>query len=125
MYKEIIVLAKSSKHSEYCIAGVDTTTGKWIRPISTNFENEGSVPVCDVTYNDGSQVHIFDKVRIKLLSHRPTISQPENYLYDSMVKWEKTGQSSLMELIKHRGYDRVNQIFYNHGKEVSEDTVIA
>ncbi|WP_303863548.1 hypothetical protein [Alkalibaculum bacchi] len=121
MYREIIVLAKSSKHSEYCLAGVDTTTGEWIRPISSNIVNEGSVPIIDVTYRDGNQVQILDMIKIKLLSHKPTISQPENYLYDSNFKWEKTGQSSLAELVKYRGYDQAKQIFYNNGKEVSEE----
>ncbi len=121
MYKEIIVLAKSSKHSEYCIAGVDTITGEWIRPISTNTRKEGSVPVNDITYNDGKQVQVLDKVKIKLSSYKPTYSQPENYVYDSSVKWKKTGQITLAELTKYRGYDKVEKIFYNKGKEVSEE----
>lgn len=66
-------------------------------------------------------MQILDKVRIKLLKHQPTASQPENYLYDSRIKWGKTGQSSLTQIIQNRGYDKVNQIFYNNGKEVSEE----
>jgi hypothetical protein len=125
MHKEIIILAKSAKHGEYCIAGVDIKTGEWIRPVSNNMAKEGSVPLIDITYVDGNQVQIFDIVKIKLLKHKPTISQPENYLYDSTKYWEKTGRSNLEELIKQRGYDQVNQIFYNNGKEVSEEELCA
>lgn len=120
MYKEIIVLAKSTKHGEYCIAGVDAVTGEWIRPISADYQNEGAVPAIDITYRDGSVVQVLDRVRIKLLSPVPTLAQPENYLYDPTVKWEKTGQSTLEELILFRGYDRPSRIFYNSEKEVSK-----
>jgi hypothetical protein len=61
MYKEIIVLAKSPKRGEYCIAGIDTFSGEWIRPISSNINNEGSVPVEDITYNDGKQIEVLDR----------------------------------------------------------------
>lgn len=84
-----------------------TITGEWVRPISANLKNEGAVPVRDITYSDSHQVQILDKVRLKLLEYKPTISQPENYLYDSKVKWEETGKSSLKELIQFRDYDRL------------------
>ena len=123
MNKEIIILAKSVKHGEYCIAGIDTYTGKWVRPISLNTAKEGSVSPNDITYINGSQVQIFDKVQIKFLSHKPTKSQPENYIYDSSVKWIKNGESSLDEVLSIRGYDLVDLIFYNYDKEVDEDGI--
>jgi hypothetical protein len=113
-------LAKSTKRNGYCIAGVDTTTGEWIRPISSNITNEGAVPLNDIIYEDGNAVQILDKVKIKLLSHNPTKSQPENYIYDPEVSWRKTGVSSLDKVIAFRGYDEVEKIFYNSSKEVSE-----
>ena len=123
MIKEIIVLAKSSKGGGFCIAGVDVDNGKWIRPISLNIGNEGSVPLLDITYEDGSEVQIFDKVQIKLLSPKPTTAQPENYVYDASVKWKKTGESSLEEVINFRGYDRTDKVFYNGEKEVSKNEI--
>ena len=121
MNKEIVILAKSSKHGEYCIAGVDTTTGEWVRPISLNVVNEGSIPFSDIIYEDGNEVQILDKVKVNILSYAPTISQPENYVYDSKVTWKKTGISSLEEVIAFRGYDRADNIFYNSKKEVAEN----
>lgn len=120
MYKEIVILAKSSKHGEYCIAGIDTSTGEWIRPISNNTSNEGSVPIDDIIYSDGNQVEILDKVRINILSYNPTKSQPENYIYDNTQRWVKTGSCSLEEIIKSRGYDKVDMVFYNDRKDVLE-----
>lgn len=69
MEKEIIILAKSSKHGEYCIAGVDSKSGEWIRPVSDNITNEGSIPLQDITYEDGTQIQILDQVKIEFLSH--------------------------------------------------------
>lgn len=123
MEKEITILTKSIKRGEYCIAGIDTTTGEWIRPISDNIANEGSVPLRDITYGDRSQVQVLDKVKIKFISYNPTKSQPENYKYDSSVSWQKTGKITLNDIISNRGYDNPDKIFYNRRKEVSEEEI--
>lgn len=121
MYKEIIILAKSCKSGDYCIAGIDTTTGVWVRPISDDIFKEGAVPERDITYSDGNQLQILDKVRIKMLSRKPTKCQPENYIYDKTQKWIKTGLCTLDEVIQFRGYDDVDIILYNTLKDVSDN----
>lgn len=120
MFKEIVVLAKSSKHSEYCIAGIDINSGEWIRPVSNNIYNEGSVPIADATYSNGQEVQVLDVVRIKVHKHSPTISQPENYTYDNSVKWEKIDSWKLDRVLELRGYDSPYNVFYNSGKDVDE-----
>lgn len=124
MEKEIIVLAKSSKHGEFCIAGIDTSTGEWVRPVSNNPLYEGSVPHDDIRYADGTELQVLDKVKIKFLSHSPSRSQPENYLYDSRCPWEKTDISTIQEVIDSRGYDDNDIIFYNLNHIVTEDEII-
>ena len=121
MNKEIIVLARSSKHNDYCIAGIDTSTGKWIRPISKNTYKEGAIPLKDITYKNGSTVQIFDIIKINITEHQPTKAQPENYVYDPFVPWIKTDRTNLEQIIRFRGYDNPNTIFYNEGKDVSEE----
>lgn len=116
-------MAKSSKHGEFCIAGIDTKTGEWIRPISDNSANEGSVPKEDILLEDGTELQIMDKVKIEFVTHSPTLSQPENYVYDQQYYWEKTGESTIDEVIDLRGYDDVDEIFYNSGKDVKESEV--
>lgn len=120
MIREIIILAKSSKHGQYCIAGIDKSSGECIRPISTDNETEHSVPLKDITYTNGNIVKIFDIVKIKFLKHNPTIVQSENYTYDSSFKWICTGKSSLQEVVNFRGYDETNIIFYNDNKEIED-----
>lgn len=123
MYKEIIVLARSSKKGGYCVAGVDTITGEWIRPISNDILNEGAVPLSDIIYSNSEKVEIFDIVRIRLTSHSSTRSQPENYIYDNRERWKRVGKSSLKEVIKFRGYDEPDRIFYNTKKSVTESEI--
>lgn len=123
MYKDIIVLARSIKKGGYCVAGVDAKTGEWIRPISNNPLDEGTVPLNDITYKDGTRVDIFDIVRIKLIAHKPTRSQPENFIYDDRVGWLKQGHSSLEEVVGFRGYDVPDKIFYNTDKSLGEEEV--
>lgn len=114
MKKTIIIMCKSIKHyPNYCIAGIDTTTKEWIRPISNNDDVEGAVLVKDATYQDGNEVEIFDIVEIEMIKACPTNAQKENYLYNDKVKWKKVGESSLQEVINFRGFDNYNYIFNN------------
>jgi hypothetical protein len=64
MKKDIVILAKSSKHSDFCIAGIDIETLEWIRPISDNDLTEGAVPREDIRYESGGEINLFDIVRI-------------------------------------------------------------
>lgn len=121
--KEIVILSKSTKKGGYCVAGIDTTSGKWIRPICNNVADEGAVPISDILYNDGSQMNIFDKVQIELTSKAPTLAQPENWIYNSEIKWKRKGTSSLNEVINFRGYDQPDKVFYNYEKEVTESSL--
>lgn len=120
MPKEIIILAKSFKRGGYCIAGIDTETGEWIRPISDDAYNEGAVPRKDIIYPNGEELEIFDKVSIELISYSPTKAQPENYVYVSNIPWRKTGISSLQQVLEFRGYDKADKIFYNTNRAVTE-----
>lgn len=121
--KEIVVLTKSKKKGGYCVAGIDTTSGKWIRPISNNAVDEGAVPISDILYNDGSKMNIFDKVQIEFISESPTLAQPENWVYNPETKWKRKGTSSLYEVINFRGYDKPDMVFCNYEKEVNESNL--
>ena len=124
MKKTIVIMCKSVKHyPNYCIAGIDTTTGEWIRPISNNVDVEGAVLVRDATYQDGNEVKIFDVVEIEMIEHCPNTAQKENYLYDSECYWEKVGQSSLQEVINFRGFDSNSYIFKNTNSSLTDNEI--
>lgn len=78
--RKLIILAASAKFNNYCVAGVDVETGKWIRPISEKPELEDAVPIDDLKYPDGSRVELLDVAEIKF-SDRAAKNpiQPENF----------------------------------------------
>jgi hypothetical protein len=42
----IVVLANSWKHQDWCLAGIDMATGKWVRPVTAL--NDGRIPQSDM-----------------------------------------------------------------------------
>lgn len=121
MRKDIIVLTKSIKHNGYCVAGIDAHTGEWVRLVSDDHESEGAVPAEMLQYSDGSFVQIYDVISVEIISHVPTLVQPENYLYAGDVKWRKIGVSNLDEVIDLHGYDNPRYVFGNTDVSLPSD----
>ncbi|MBR6712498.1 MAG: hypothetical protein IKI76_05815 [Selenomonadaceae bacterium] len=116
---KLVILAVSAKHNNYCVAGVDIDSGKWIRPISERTELEEAVPLEDLKYPDGSCVELLDVVEIKF-SDRSVDNpiQPENFFYNQKYFWQKVGRVTLQEVIDKRGYDLRDKIFYNNERSI-------
>ncbi len=60
---QIICLANSQKHGERCIAGIEISTGKWIRPVSNL--NDGRIPRNACLVN-GQEPKLIDILEIPL-----------------------------------------------------------
>lgn len=117
--RKLIILAESAKFNNYCVAGVDVETGKWIRPISEKPELEDAVPLDDLKYPDGSRVELLDVVEIKFSDQSANNPiQPENFFYNAKYYWQKVGRVTLQELIDGRGYDSRDKIFYNSYRSI-------
>lgn len=98
--KSIVVLANSYKPGGRCVAGKVVKlkkngkwklTNTWIRPVSSNAANHGSIT---------SRYHIVEKRDIRLLDivaiefeePSPDSGQPENWLIDEATKWTYEGR---------------------------------
>lgn len=123
MRRQIIILTKSDKVAGYCVAGVDRNTGEWIRVVSSNAATEHAVPYEDLITEDGAFVEIYDIVEIDFIRPVPTEVQPENYLYNEMIKWKKIGESNLKEVMDIHGYDDVKYVFGNVSRRLESDEV--
>lgn len=124
MKKTIIILAKSFKRKNYCIAGIDRDTGEWIRLVSDDVESEGAVLQADTVLSNGQNVQVLDIVEVDLIRPVPTNAQRENWLYNRKVKWVKVGTSTLQQVIDHRGTDDCgNNIFGNTEKKIHPENV--
>ncbi len=123
--KNLVILAKSAKFNNFCVAGVDFDSGEWIRPISENPELEDAVPLDDLKYPDGAPIEFLDVVEIKF-SDRAAKNpiQPENFFYNSKYFWQKVGKVTLRDVIDSRGFDLRDKIFYNNERSILGTDVI-
>ena len=87
--KEIVIFANSVKHHEHCIAGKDTATKNWVRPVSDDLGSALSNQQVKCRNIYGTfPVKLLQKVKVKLLRHSPLVNQPENYVVSSEI-WDQ------------------------------------
>lgn len=110
---EVIILANSRKLSNRCIAGIDISTGKWIRPISDRPDK--AIP-WSVRNIGGEEPKLLDVLNIPLSSVAlDNESQPENRLIEK-GKWTKlreSGHSEIKNYLQQSGL-----LFYNKSDRV-------
>lgn len=124
MKKTIILMTKSFKRNNYCIAGIDCKTGGWIRLVSDDKDSEGAVLCEDVKYNDGTEANVLDIVEVDLIRPNPTAAQSENWLYNRNITWKKCGVATLQQAINFRGLDNCGDNFFgNTDKSISPQNV--
>ena len=125
--KQIAILAKSAKNGNFCVAGFDLDTKNWLRPISDNPETKDAVTFDDATYLNGDEIHavkIFDVVEIEVeekISDNPI--QPENFYYAKNSRWKKIGETDLKHILKWRGYDDRQEIFFSGERTISPEEI--
>lgn len=123
LIKHIVILAKSAKNENFCVAGL-SKTGEWVRPISNDKKISEAVTHEGMIYPDESEPQIFDVVEIKF-SVAPVNNpiQPENIFFDEMFFWQKEGIMTLEEIINWHGFDHRKKIFYNYDRTVDAEFV--
>ena len=125
--KQIAVFAKSAKNNNFCVAGFDLDTKNWLRPISDNPKTNDAVTFDDATYLNGDEVcevKIFDVVEIKVddkIAENPV--QPENFYYAKNSHWKKIGETDLKNILKWRGYDDRQEIFFSKDRTISPEEI--
>ena len=113
----IICLANSYKGGgRRCIAGIDSKTGEWVRPISRGAEKAIDWSIRKV---DEAEPKILDVLEIPLEDSGPDEEyQPENRFLTS-GRWQKIGQLEPQDLLKYCEDDSV--ILHNHQDYVSPE----
>ena len=108
LLKSIVCLANSRKFNNRCIAGKDTTTYEWIRPVSSREKHE--LTFNDIAYDNGEIPQLLDIIQIPFEQREPIFCQPENILISS-GKWKKLGEYPTEKLIDL--CDNPNKIWIN------------
>jgi hypothetical protein len=92
--KTIVVLAKSIKHKQYCVAGKDIISKEWISPVSDVNGAELSEQQSKCTNNQWQaqgkppyNSKVLQKLEINFLQHAPLLNQPENHVVSEDI-WQ-------------------------------------
>ncbi|WP_409462819.1 dual OB domain-containing protein [Amycolatopsis sp. GA6-003] len=94
--KMLVCLANSYKHSERCVAGIEISSRKWIRPVSSRPSR--GVSTAERHYAGGSEPQVLDIVDVPLRGPQPLGFQQENWLLDATRQWRKVGRLGLTAL---------------------------
>lgn len=122
MEKKIIVLAKSRKHSGYCVAGIDYETGEWIRLVSSDVYTECAVPRKHLVLDNGHLLLVYDIIIVDIVKSVGTLIQPENYLYNEQRQWIYIGKSNLEQVIQKHKYDNPSFVFGSINNSLEAET---
>ena len=87
--KTIVCLANSRKLGDRCIAGVESDSRKWIRPIGSG--SHGAVTTAEQKLDDGTLPDILDLISLPLGGATPQEGQPENWALKP-GPWRKVGE---------------------------------
>ncbi|MEL1135056.1 hypothetical protein AAC978_07710 [Desulfitobacterium sp. THU1] len=123
MQKDIVLLACSKKHNNYCVAGIDINNGEWIRVVSNNPHIVEAVTLDDMRYEDGTLPELLDILSISFLEHKPNYYQPENYLFDDSFYWERIGKANAMDVIADYATNEPEYLFYDANKAVESEFI--
>lgn len=125
MKTSVVILTKSSKYKNYCVAGIDINTGKWVRLVSKDSESHGALSYQNIRYADGSTVNVLDKVELSILDFKPSVTQPENILIDESKCFIKKGTLTLPEVLHIHPPEEHRNILGNESYYISPSDIHA
>lgn len=124
--KEIVILARSRKHSAYCIAGIDCDSKNLVRIITNNENNHYAVKREELEDDEGNVAMLYDNIVIVVGEDKINIPhQPENVMLDTNYyisnkgRYRKDHLRELIDLLSNK-YD---YIFYNSNRFLSQNEI--
>lgn len=122
---DVIILSKSSKHHKYCVAGIDVSTGSFVRLNSEDEVAHGALCEQDMIYENGLKCLVLDIARVIIKRHAPLKTQPENKIIDSRFNWEKLGECNILEIDQYVSKHINGLVFGSNSYIISEDQAVA
>ncbi|MFZ4665420.1 MAG: dual OB domain-containing protein, partial [Prochlorotrichaceae cyanobacterium] len=93
----VICLANSYKHYDRCIAGIESTSGQWIRPVSDL--DDGRIPKND-RFIKAEEITLLDRVDIPIHKTQKSGHEIENFRY-TRGAWKITGKAQVADLLRY------------------------
>lgn len=97
---EIIIMTESSKFAGKCVAGIDTSNGKWVRLVSDDEETHGAISDKYLICSNGKMCDVLDIVSVPIIQACGNIIQPENVLIDTTRFIEYRGKATFGDVLK-------------------------
>lgn len=113
VYRPVIILAKSYKIGQRCIAGIFYDTGEWVRPVSKT--ETGSI---DQRLVQGISLLDIVEIPLKEKQNPPFKYQRENWLIGP-GEWRKCGKADPKKLLKYCANDGL--LLHNDREHVGPD----
>lgn len=112
---EIIILANSVKPRGRCIAGIDTRTSEWIRPISR--ENRA------IPESVAGEIKLLDILEISLATDRPKNRYQRENRFVATWDWKLISKVSPKDIIRYCEDDNI--ILHSHNDRVDPEVLDA
>jgi len=110
----IVVLANSWKHHDWCLAGIDLDTGKWVRPVTGL--DDGRVPKTSMKLG-GHFPALLDVLEIPLDSTGPDFGFESENRTILPGRWYQRGKMTPKDIEKYA--KRPYYVLHNHRKYVT------
>ncbi|HJB46990.1 MAG TPA: hypothetical protein H9713_09840 [Candidatus Mediterraneibacter surreyensis] len=122
-YIKMVVLTKSAKYGDNCVAGIDLSNGAWVRLVTENEESHGAVSDSALICEDGRSVEVLDVIDAPILKMCDDCIQPENVLLDLDTPIKISGRMTLDEVLKIHPLERKRNILGNDYIYITEARV--
>lgn len=113
---EIICLANSWKHGERCIAGINPQTGNWIRPICSQYPDDGRVPL-EIRLIEGEEPKLLDLIDIPLENTGNSFGFESENLNITSGEWRRIHSVPATDVIQY--CTEMPYILHNSSKYVT------
>lgn len=114
----MILMTKSYKHNNYCVAGFELRSGKWIRLVSSKtLDNAIKKEVID----NPPKKECLDVIEVKIIERVPLNCQTENCLINEKDPISIVAKLQIDDILNSKFLDNYDFIFGNGDKCISED----
>lgn len=110
MKKTLVVLTKSAKMKNYCVAGIEVENGKWIR-LENRLLDGDALSEQDMTYEDGTVCSELDVIEVECLEQDASnYYQPENVYIDTRYKFRKLNDVTWRDVLNQHPAELSNRL---------------
>lgn len=117
---DIIILTKSCKNNNYCVAGINEKQ----ELVRLGIDNKAEIPSDIFKYNNGKNICIGDMININEFENSPLENQPENIIIDiDKIKFIRQIEDKELLKILERRCNKNRYIFFNDKEYIEKEEI--